>query len=144
MFEQMRMRSVKLSYFTAVSSGTSRDKVSVPDVSSHSCGLTQCRPSVTWNTHNIYRWCFHVLQVRTTTLDRIQSSHPVCLPCYHQQPLPRFGLPWLQGGLYRCYGGGDGGWLLRLSGSYGRGGDRGRQFGSRGGGGFPVCSGQFQ
>lgn len=74
----------------------------------------------------------------------LNLSHPVCLPRHYQQPLPRFGLPWLQGGRRRRCGGGDGGRLRRLSGGCGRGGNWGGQLRSGGGGGVPVCGRQVQ
>lgn len=133
------------SYFTAVSSGTSRDRVRVPDVSSQSSGLTQCRPSVTWNTHaSPHSMKFLYFFFKFKLYSSLNLSHPVCLPRHYQQPLPRFGLPWLQGGRRRRCGGGDGGRLRRLSGGCGRGGDWGGQLRSGGGGGVPVCGRQVQ
>lgn len=109
-----------LSYFTAVSSGTSRDRVKVPDVDSHNWP-SQCRCRATWNSCEHTHTHSHIVTQNTTLTHTLSClSHPACLPLYHLQLLSRFGLPWQQGGKWWWCCGGNGDWL-----SGGRGGGSG-------------------
>lgn len=93
----------------------------------------------TTHAHHVLFTLYKINTIQTREL-KCNLRHPVCLPRHHQQPLPRFGLPWLQGG--RCWAGAgrDGGWLRGLSGSSGGGGSGGSRLGSRGGGRVPFGS----